>query len=114
MNAMTSLLSRTGLAVAAGLLVIAGCATQSGFIKDKEGAAVNSALARGKFDLHCPNATGTVLSSSYLPPEESGPAAGLKRAQFAIGVAGCDKRTTYTVLCPDKTDTCSPATPDGK
>ena len=101
-------------AVLASSLAVTGCATQSGFIKDKQDAAVSSALARGKFDLNCPNATGTVLSSSYLPPEETGPAAGLKRAQFAIGVAGCEKRTTYTVLCPDKTDTCSPATPDGK
>ena len=111
---MRSLLSSTGAAAAAALLAIAGCASQSGFIKDKQEAAVNSALARGKFDLNCPNATGTVLSSSYMPPEETGPAAGLKRAQFAIGVAGCDKRTTYTVLCPDKTDTCSPAQSDGK
>jgi hypothetical protein len=102
------------LPVAAALLVVAGCASQSGFIKDKQDAAVTSALARGRFDLNCPAATGTVLSSSYLPPEETGPAAGLKRAQFAVGVAGCDKRATYTVLCPDKTDTCSPAQSDGK
>ena len=57
---MRSLLSWTGTAGAAGLL-LAGCATQSGFIKDKQDAAVSSALARGKFDLNCPNATGTVL-----------------------------------------------------
>ncbi len=96
---------------ASAALVAAGCATQSGFISDKKDPAVASALARGRFDLSCPAATANVISSNYLPKAESGDWKGLERAEFTIGVVGCEKRAVYIVVCPDKSDTCQPAQP---
>ena len=100
-----------GLAV---LATIAGCATQSGFIRDKQDPAMQSALSRGRFDLACPAAKGEVVSANYLPKAESGDWKGLERAEFTIGVVGCDKRQAYIVVCPDKSDTCQPAQPSAK
>jgi hypothetical protein len=100
--------------VLASTLAVTGCASQSGFISGKQDPAVKSALARGRFDLSCPTATATVLSSNYLPKAESGDWKGLERAEFTIGVSGCDKKAAYIVVCPDKTDTCQPAQPSGQ
>ena len=101
-------------ATAVAILVVAGCATQSGFVADKKDPAVASALARGRFDLSCPSATANVISSNYLPKAESGDWKGIERAEYTIGVVGCDKKAAYIVVCPDKTDTCQPAQPSGK
>src|SRR5512137_1834101 len=95
-------------------LAVSGCSSQSGFISGKQNPAVQSALARGRFDLTCQTATANVISSNYLPAAESGEWTGLERAEFVIGVVGCDKKAAYTVVCPDKTDTCQPAQPSGK
>ncbi len=95
-------------------IAVTGCATQSGFIADKKDPAVSSALSRGRFDLSCPAATASVISSNYLPKAESGEWKGLERAEFVVGVTGCDKKAAYIVVCPDKSDTCQPAQPSGK
>lgn len=92
-------------------VVIAGCATQSGFISGKKDPAMESALNRGRFDLSCPSATGNVISSNYIAAAESGEWKGRERAEFVIGVVGCDKRAAYVVACPEKSDTCQPAQP---
>jgi hypothetical protein len=100
--------------VAVVALVVAGCASQSGFISDKQNPAIQSALARGRFDLSCPAATANVISSNYLPKAESGEWKGIERAEFTVGVVGCSQKAAYIVTCPDKTDTCQPAQPSGK
>jgi len=101
----------------ASLLVAAaaaGCASQSGFIPGKSDPAMQRALSRGRFDLACPNATGSAPSSNDLPQAESGEWKAIERAELAIGAVGCDKRASYTVVRPDKSDTCMPAQPAGK
>jgi hypothetical protein len=109
-----STLHSSFVAIVACVLAISGCASQSGFISGRQDPAVASALARGRFDLSCPSATANVISSNYLPKAESGEWKGLERAEFTIGVVGCDKKAAYIVVCPDKTDTCQPAQPSGK
>jgi hypothetical protein len=37
---------------------------------------------------------------------------GLTRAEYTVGVAGCNQRTTYVVLCQEGTDTCFAANPE--
>ena len=44
----------------------------------------------------CPQATGAVLSSNVLQPAMWG---GMERAEYTVGVQGCDKRATYVVVC---------------
>src|SRR6185369_2898852 len=49
------------LAVVTMLCAIAvGCATQQQMLQQRQGEAVQTALARGRFDLNCPGATATV------------------------------------------------------
>ena len=88
------------------------CATQQQTLAQKQDAAVQVALERGRFELNCPAATATVLSRDYIQPAVQGPwVSGMQRAEYTIGVAGCDHRTTYVVLCQVGTDTCVAASP---
>jgi hypothetical protein len=94
----------------AGLAI--GCATQSQLLAQRQGEAVETALQRGRFDLNCPSATGTVLSQDYIQPAVQGPwVSGLTRVEYTVGVAGCDQRTTYVVICQEGTSTCFAANP---
>src|SRR5215471_3168414 len=86
--------------------VTAGCATQQQQLAAKQPVAINAALQRGRFDLNCPTATGTVLSQDFIQPAIQGPwVSGLQRVEYTIGVAGCGDRTTYVVICQEGTAT---------
>ena len=89
-----------------GCLLLAGCATQQDFLASKQGAATNTALARGKFDLSCPAATASVLSSQYIQAPGPMIANTVTRAEFTVGVSGCTQRATYIVVCSDGTEGC--------
>ena len=59
------------------------------------------ALKRGQFELNCLAATASVLSSQLAQPVGNGPILrGPERAEYTIGVSGCDQRKTYVVICP--------------
>jgi hypothetical protein len=91
---------------------LGGCATQSQQLDTRQGGATQTALERGRFDLNCPTATATVLSRDYIQPAIQGPwVAGLNRVEYTVGVAGCNQRTTYVVLCQEGTSTCFAANP---
>jgi len=94
--------------LAALALATAACASQSQLLQSKQPSAVETALARGRFDLNCPAATAVVLSSDYIQPVATGPwvGAGITRAEYTIGVEGCGQRKTYVVMCQDETSTC--------
>ena len=95
--------------------VAIGCATQSQVLAQRQSGAVQTALQRGRFDLNCPSATATVLSQDYIQPAVQGPwVSGLTRVEYTVGVAGCDQRTTYVVICQEGTDTCFAASPDSR
>jgi hypothetical protein len=61
-----------------------------------QAAASGVAARRGQFELKCPQVTASILSSNILQPVLWG---GQERAEYTIGVAGCDRRTTYVVVC---------------
>ena len=89
-----------------------GCATQSQLLTQKQPSAVQAAVQRGRFDLACPAATGTVLSSDFIQPAIQGPwVGGLERVEYTVGVEGCNQRTTYVVLCQVGSETCFAANP---
>ena len=88
-------------------LTIAGCVSQGQFLDSKQAMAMQTAVNRGQFEMNCPNAMGTVLSREVVQPALQGPlVGGLQRAEFTVGVAGCGKRTTFVVICPDEGDGC--------
>ena len=93
-------------------LSLGGCATQNQMLASRQSGATQTALERGRFDLDCPTATATVLSRDYIQPVLQGPwVGGLQRAEYTVGVEGCNKRTTYVVLCQIGTSTCFAADP---
>jgi len=104
------------LVILAAAASAAGCpASQSQLLAQKQDVAMQSALQRGRFDLNCPGATASVLSSDYIQPRVQGPwVSGINRVEYTIGVAGCDQRTTYVVFCQEGTDTCFASSPEGR
>jgi hypothetical protein len=97
----------------AAVSVTAGCATQQQQLANRQSGAMEAALQRGRFDLNCPSATATVLSQDYIQPAMQGPwVGGLNRLEYTVGVAGCNQRTTYVVMCQEGTETCFAASPE--
>lgn len=86
---------------------VAGCATQQQQLATRQSTAIDTALQRGRFDLNCPAATATVLSSDFIQPAIQGPwVSGLTRMEYTIGIAGCNQRRTYIIMCQQGTETC--------
>jgi len=100
----------------AALAVLAGCATQSQMLAQSQPTATQVALTRGRFDLNCPAATATLLSSDYIQPAVQGPwvNAGITRLEYTVGVEGCGQRRSYVVICQEGTTTCFAANPQGQ
>ena len=96
-------------------LLASGCMTEQQQLQQRQPSAVNAALQRGRFDLNCPGATATVLSSDYIQPAIQGPwVNGLNRVEYTVGVEGCNQRTTYVVICQEDTTTCFAADSRGQ
>ena len=84
-----------------------GCATQQQQLTARQPAAIDTALQRGRFDLNCPAANATVLSSDFIQPAVQGPwVAGMTRLEYTIGIEGCNQRRTYVIMCQEGTQTC--------
>ena len=82
------------------VLAVAGCASDQELLANQQSMAIQTALSRGKFELDCPAATGTVLSQETVQPVVRGPlVGGMERVQYTVGVAGCDQRKSYVVIC---------------
>jgi hypothetical protein len=87
-------------------VVACGCQTTP-LTTPKEPMALDFALKRTRFEMNCPTATATVLSKETIQPPNVGPRfVGVQRAQFTLGVAGCDKGSTLLVICADQSDGC--------
>jgi hypothetical protein len=94
------------------LIGIAGCASQSQFLDNKQPIAIQAAVDRGRFALNCPAATGMIISREVVQPSLQGPfVSGIQRAEFTVGVEGCGERKTYIVVCPDGGEGCFAAGP---
>jgi hypothetical protein len=94
------------LPIAAGL-VVSACNTTP-LTTSLQPMAMDFALKRARFEMNCPTATGTVLSSETIQPPARVLMAnqGPERAQYTIGVTGCEKRQTIVVLCAQGGDGC--------
>ena len=90
MNAPTKL-----LAVLA-CVAVAGCQSPAQTLAADQATATETAVRRGQFEMNCPQAKGTILSSNLLQPIAW---RGLERAEYTVGVEGCGQRRTYIVVC---------------
>jgi hypothetical protein len=93
-------------------LAVAGCATQAQFLDSKQAMAMQTAVGRGQYEMNCAQATPTLISREVIQPALQGPwVQGIQRAEYTIGVSGCEKRTTFVVICPDGGEGCFAAGP---
>jgi len=81
------------------LTLLAGCQTTQQALDAAQSAALDTALARSRFEMGCPEATGTVLSRTAVEPAYAGPRGGVERFEYTVGVEGCGKRETSVVIC---------------
>jgi hypothetical protein len=93
-------------------LCAAGCQTEQQFLDQSQGSAIQTAVARGQFEMNCPQATGMVISREVVQPALQGPwVQGIPRAEYTIGVEGCGDRKTFVVVCPEGGSGCFAAGP---
>jgi hypothetical protein len=106
----------TGIPILAVLLAALGaCASTQQQLDNQQATAVSTALARGRFELACPEATAVVLSRDFIQPAIQGPwVQGLQRLEYTVGVEGCGQRTTVITICQEGSDTCFAANPDNR
>jgi len=109
----SSMSRQFSLVLVMAAVAVTGCVSQNQFLNNMQPMAVQNAENRGRFELNCPNATATVLSREVVQPVLEGPfvGAGLQRAEYTVGVAGCGARKTFVVICPDGGDGCFAAGP---
>ena len=97
---------RVGLAALVLPLIISACATEAQFLAQNAPSALNTALARGRFELNCPQASGTVLSQkvTYINGLGIGigGGGGYEWTEYTIGVRGCGKSAVYETMCRDQ------------
>jgi hypothetical protein len=105
-------LKRNALIGLFAFLVASGCANQNQMLDNAQPMAIQAAVSRGQFDLNCPGATGQIISREVVQPAMQGPwVNGIQRAEFTVGVSGCDKRKSYIVVCPQGGNGCFAAGP---
>ena len=109
---MSKSFARLTLLALMAVLFSAGCAWQGQFLNSKQDMAVQRAMSRGQFEMNCQQVTPTIISREVVQPALQGPwVNGIQRAEYTVGVAGCGKRITYVVICPDGGGGCFAAGP---
>src|ERR1700722_336703 len=100
------------LGLAALLLGLEGCVSQNQMLDNAQAQAVQTAVGRGRFDMQCPAATGVVISREVVQPAlQGGFVQGIQRAEFTVGVEGCNRRKSYIVVCPEGGNGCFATAP---
>jgi hypothetical protein len=99
---------RVGLAGLLLPLIISACATEAQFLAQNAPSALNTALARGRFELNCPQASGTILSQkvTYINGMGMGGGGGYEWTEYTIGIRGCGKSVVFETMCRDQ-DNCN-------
>jgi hypothetical protein len=94
--------SLSPLSIVVIAVLFGGCQSQQQMVDEMQTDATQVAKQRGKFELNCPTATAQVLSKEMIQSEVMNPRwAPPQRAQYTVGVSGCDKRATYLVVCAE-------------
>jgi len=78
---------------------LAGCMSQQQYLQEMQPSAMETAQRRGRFELECPDATATLLSSKVIELPIGPFGGGGDRAEYTIGVSGCGRRSVYLAVC---------------
>jgi hypothetical protein len=94
-------------------LLAAGCASQAQMLDSMQPQAMETAVSRGRFEMNCPDATGTIISREMVQPRFQGAfvANYIQRAEYTVGVSGCGVRKVFVVICPEGGGGCFAAGP---
>lgn len=92
------------VAAAALLAMLAGCQTTAQVMDASQPQALSIAKRRAQFEMMCADVSTTVLSREEVPPVLQ--FRGTPRLEYTIGFAGCGKRGTYLVICPEDGSGC--------
>jgi hypothetical protein len=88
-------------------VLVAGCQTTAQVLDSLQPQAVAVATRRGQFEMNCPAAQGQLISRTEVQPVIQNPRfGGTVRAEYTVGVAGCNQRATYLVICPEDGSGC--------
>ena len=101
-------LAPSRLALLLGLVVLGACQSSQQILAEEQGVATQVALRRAQFEMNCPAATATVLSSQLL---QTVAWRGLERAEYTIGVNGCGRREVYISVCQLGSPSCLAISP---
>ena len=94
-------------------LAVVGCAsTQNRSFAIRQDMAVQTAVSRAQFEMDCQKVTPVLISEEAVQPVEPY-VNGSQRAKYTISVSGCDKRTTFAVICLEGKKGCLAAGPYG-
>ena len=93
---MPSPVKTSVLPLIAAALILSGCQSNEQFLAENQDAAMQATMARAKFDLNCPEAEPTLISSKVSQPVAFG---GYERTEYTIGVRGCGKQAVYITWC---------------
>lgn len=94
-------------ALAAACLAVTGCQSQQQMVDEMQADAVHTAQRRGNFELNCPTAKAEVLSKEMIQSPIMNPRfAPPQRAEYTVGVSGCNQRATYLVVCAEGGNGC--------
>ena len=67
-------------------------------------AALDTATARARFEMNCPDAQATVLSTKEIEPVSF--RFGVARMEYTIGIRGCDREMTLITICAEDGSGC--------
>ena len=84
-------------------VLVSGCNTTPPAERDEQ-PALDTALARAKFEMNCPDAQGTVLSSKEIEPISF--RFGVARMEYTIGIRGCGREMTLVSICAEDGSGC--------
>jgi len=99
--------SRAAVLAAAAALVSAGCASGPPFIDAAKPLALQTAQRRAQFEFNCPSVKAEILSQEIVQsPLEYTRFAPPPRVEYTVGIAGCNLRHTYLVVCTEGSGGC--------
>lgn len=83
------------------LALASGCQTTQAYLDANQQAALNAAQSRGRFELNCQDVQTSVLSRKIIDPGMGTMYGGMWRAEYTIGVRGCNRQVVYVTVCLD-------------
>jgi hypothetical protein len=81
------------------LALALACQTTPQYLDANQGAALAAAQSRARFELNCQDVSASVLSRKIIDPAPF--AGGMWRAEYTIGLRGCNRQIVYITVCLD-------------